>query len=441
MAYDKILPIRGRLDDRLRYVLNEEKTHLPAALGYIGDSVKTQGQLVTALNCGLDRPYQDMKETKRRWDKTGGVQGYHIIHSFAPGEVTAQAAHEAGVEFARRLLGDRFEAVVATHTDHEHLHCHVVFNSVSFLDGSRYRDDFKAYFHDIRGVSNAVSRERGLSVIEPEGRGRPYAEWAAEKQGRPTIRALVRADLDAALARAYTYKALLARLRELGYELREDRKHPAVRPPGGSRFIRLDSLGPGYTVEDLKARVAGSWEAPPPQAVPALPPVPAPRPVRRYKVTRGVLPRVWRRPRSFRALYLYYLYLLTGPRRARRPVPFQVRKEVLRLERYKAQFYFLRAYRVDTTAQLSMLTDAFQADVDALTERRKELYRRKREGYEVSGALEGINERLRQARRGQRLCAQVTQDQPDIRRQVQAYRQEAREDKTKIKERRADRWM
>ena len=197
MAYDKIITIHNRLDRCVDYVLNEEKTGLPAALGYITEEGKA-GALVTGINCTPDRAWREMRETKKRWDKTGGVQGYHIVHSYAPGEVTPQEAHAAGVEFARRLLGDRFEAVVATHTDRDHPHCHIVFNSVSFMDGRRYRSDFKAYFGDIRGTSNEVSRERGLSVIEPEGHGKHYAQWAAEQTGGPTVYGIVRADIDAA---------------------------------------------------------------------------------------------------------------------------------------------------------------------------------------------------------------------------------------------------
>ena len=87
-----------------------------------------------------------VRATKRRWDKKGGVLGYHIIHSYAPGEVTPDEAHAAGVEFARRLLGDKYEVVVATHVDRAHLHCHIVFNSVSFVDGKKYRSDFQSYF-------------------------------------------------------------------------------------------------------------------------------------------------------------------------------------------------------------------------------------------------------------------------------------------------------
>ena len=81
--------------------------------------------------------------------------GYHLIHSYAPGEVTPRQAHELGVEFARRVLGEKYEVVVSTHLDHEHLHCHILFNSVSFVDGRKYQNTFKDYFGDIRGTSNA----------------------------------------------------------------------------------------------------------------------------------------------------------------------------------------------------------------------------------------------------------------------------------------------
>ena len=166
MAYDKIIVVRARLDNRIRYALNEAKTQ------------RTEnGQVLqTAINCQLDTAYRDMQETKRRWDKENRpIQGYHIIHSFSPGEVTPEQAHRLSVEFAERLLQGRFEAVVSTHTDHAHVHCHIVFNSVSCTDGKMFRDNFKAYFGDIRGHSNDLSRENNLSVIEPSGTPRRTA--------------------------------------------------------------------------------------------------------------------------------------------------------------------------------------------------------------------------------------------------------------------------
>ena len=108
------------------------------------------------------------------------------------------------------------------------------------MDGKKYRSDFKSYFHDLRGISNAVSRERGYSVIEPDGKGVSYSAWNAEKRGSGTIRDLIRRDIDAALAGSLTYDTFLETLRRQGYSVKRgpNVKHTAVRPPGGQRFVR-----------------------------------------------------------------------------------------------------------------------------------------------------------------------------------------------------------
>ena len=150
MAYDKIIPVRRRLDHCVNYVLNPEKTDLGAVLEYIGNPDKTitpdgRAVLETAINCQLETAYQEMQETKKRWSKKGGVLGYHLVHSYAPGEVTPEQAHSIGVEFAGKLLQGRYEAIISTHLDHDHIHNHILFNSVSCVDGKKYRDNFKAY--------------------------------------------------------------------------------------------------------------------------------------------------------------------------------------------------------------------------------------------------------------------------------------------------------
>ena len=131
MAYDKIIPIRRRLDHCVDYVLNPEKTDLGRALEYIGNSDKTlspDGRTVleSSINCRLETAYQEMQATKRRWGKRGGVLAYHLIHSYAPGEVTPEQAHTLGLEFAQKLLQGKYEVVVATHLDHDHLHNHIL---------------------------------------------------------------------------------------------------------------------------------------------------------------------------------------------------------------------------------------------------------------------------------------------------------------------------
>ena len=422
MAYDKIIPIRRRLDHCLAYAANEHKTDLAAALHYIGNERKTAPPhadcLRTGINCTVETAYAEMQATKRRWDKCGGILGYHIIHSYAPGEVTPQEAHAAGVEFARRLLGERYEAVIATHLDREHLHCHIVFNSVSLVDGSKYRSDFKSYFGTLRGTSNAVSRERGLSVIEPEHEGRHYAEWDAEKRGRPTVRGMVRADVDAALLRSRSFSDFLTRLRVQGYEVRTEGKYLAVRPSGSSRYVRLKSLGEDYTEDAIRARLAV-----PRAERQHLQPDKPPRKVKRYRVHAPMPPR--KRVKGFHALYLYYVYLLRGktPKRSR-PVPFTIRQEAAKLRRYQRQFRFLRENRIETVQELSMLHDALQAQIDALTERRKGLYEWKRHGIDVTRELSAVNERLRQARRSLNLCRSIEADVPRLQTQTQQYREQ-----------------
>lgn len=445
MAYDKIITLRGRMDHCIDYVLNEEKTGLAAALAYAESPAKAH-QLVTGINCDPDTALSDMRSTKKRWDKKGGVLGYHIIHSYAPGEVTPDEAHAAGVEFAQRLLGDKYEVVVATHVDRAHLHCHIVFNSVSFVDGKKYRSDFQSYFGDLRGTSNEVSRERGLSVIEPEGHGKHYTEWTAEKQGRKIVMGCVKQDIDAAIGESFTFDSFLAALRRQGYTIKygSNVKHTTVQPPGGDYVFRLDSLGAGYTEAHIRERLAAARngeayelpEQPPSPAPPIFAPRPVPQVKKRYTVRGGVPRQPRRKVRGFRALYLRYLYLLNGYRRPRRtPPPFSVRKEVAKLQRYQKQFCFLLQYRIETDSQLAMLGDALQGQIDLLVDYRRELYEARREGRDVEAELETVNGKLRSTRRELTICRKITEDIPKIRDREQLTRQQEQQSHEAVRDR------
>ena len=404
MAYDKIRVIHTRLDNSIRYVMNAEKT--------IDDS--TGAVLIGGINCFPNTAYRDMMQTKRRWDKVNRrIQGYHVIHSFAPGEVTSEKAQEIGMELARRLVGNRFEAVVSTHTDHDHVHCHIVFNSVSCMDGKMYRDNFKSYFGDIRGISNEISQENDLSVIEPKSKGKHYAEWNAEQSGKPTVLGLIRQDIDAALIESFTLQSFYEALQKRGYTIKRGAnvKHTAVKPPGSDRFIRLDSLGDGYTEADIRDRLNRSRTEPDVQEIPERIYLPK----KRYKFKHRS-PARWekRKLSGLRRLYLHYLYLLSPPRPRRRPVLFPVRAEVRRLNQYKRQFALLHKYRINNKSQLSMLADALQADIDSLVLSRRELYRRKRGGEDVSAEIKEISLALRPIRRELKCCQQIAERIPQI---------------------------
>lgn len=418
MAYDKIIVIRSRLDCCLNYVQNEAKTDLANAVDYICNP--TKAGLQTAINCSLEGAFSQMQETRRRWGKSGGVLGYHIVHSYAPGEVTAEQAHEAGVEFANRLLGDRYEAVVCTHTDREHLHCHIVFNSVSFVDGRKYRSDFKSYFHDLRDTSNAVSRERGFSVIASGGQGTSYSEWSAARNGKTTVRDLVRQDIDAALAGSFTQDTLWESLRRQGYSIKRGANvmHTALKPPGGQRFIRLDSLGAEYTEEAILQRLRKQRG----EVLTMLPPTRKPK---YYRIRRkpNAFPTVKRG--SFRALYLYYLYLLSPRKKRPQKVPFETRTEIRRVKQYRQQFLLLQKYRIDTKPELELLSEALANEMQILIDRRKALYalRQKQPSEQLETGIAALTARLRPLRRELRLCGRIAETAPRMLRQVEETRQ------------------
>ena len=432
MAYDKIIPVTSRLDHCVEYIKNPEKTDLSTELEYITNEGKTVGVLVDGINCDAVSSYAEMNATKQRWSKCGGVLGYHLIHSYAPGEVTPEQAHAIGLEFARRLLGERYEAVVATHIDREHLHCHILFNSVSFVDGRKYRNSFKDYYGDIRSISNEISTAHGLSVIQPAEHGKHYAEWNAERTGKTTVCDLVRRDIDRAIASAFTLKTFWTELERIGYTVKRgsNLKHISLKPPGGTRFVRLSGLGTGYSEDEIKARLSIARTG---TNQPVIPKAPVPK---RYTVIHGKIYRPRKKLTGFMALYVHYLYVLgvRKPYQKRKPFPFAVRQEVIKLHRYQRQFQFVRQNHIENAGQLLSKSATLQMEIDTLTAQRKVLYREKRNGGDADNRIAGINVQLRTLRRELRLCMQIAEDSPHIKAQLEALKAEQQKQAEQQKE-------
>ena len=437
MAITKIIAIRDRLDKRVNYAVNGEKTTLDTGITYAANPEKTEQLFFTsAINCdSCETAFAEMQATKRRFGKLGGVVGYHFIQSFAPGEVTPEQAHRIGVEFAERLFGKRYEAVIGTHLDKAHLHNHVVVNSVSFVDGKKYHSSPGSYYFEVRSASDILCRENDLSVIAPQGKGKHYAEWKAENTGKPTIRSIIRADIDRLIGEAYTYETFLMLLRRGGDVVRNrpDRKYVTVLPPGGKRAIRLDSLGDGYTEQDIRRRLAGQREGGA-QTAPAMT-----RTGKRYRV-RGKHPAGPKKKiTGFQALYLRYLYLLRGTHRKKnfRRVPFSMRHEVIRLQRYDRQFRYLWANGLTTAEDLEQRIAALEREIYDGEQQRKPLYRERRdaedEAYKTqcSAEIDRQTAALREKRRELALCRRILEDVPLVSRQVQQAEAERREEMRK----------
>ena len=227
MAYTKVFAIRDRLDKRVNYAINADKTILDDKIEYAINPKKTEEvRYVKVLNChSIETAFNEMRATKQNFDKVGDVLGYHIIQSFAPGEVTPEQAHKIGIEFARRMFGNDFQVVIGTHLDKAHPHNHIVVNSVSFVDGHKYHSSPESYYKEIRATSDELCRENGLSVIDPQGKGKHYGEWKAEQDGKPTIRGMIRAEMDAIIAEAYTLDTFFMLLERKGYTVHRRGPH------------------------------------------------------------------------------------------------------------------------------------------------------------------------------------------------------------------------
>ena len=443
MAYTKVFAIRARLDDRVKYAINGEKTELDEWIVYTADPEKTDTvRFVTTLNCrSAETAFAAMQKTKKKHKKTGGVLGYHFIQSFAPGEVTPEQAHEIGCEFARRLFGENFEAVIGTHLDKAHPHNHIVVNSVSRTDGHKYHSSPESYYNDVRGTSDALCRENDLSVIIPQGKGKHYAEWKAEQGDKPTVRGIIRADIDTIIGQAYTYESFLMLLRKNGYEVRRspNRKYTTVKPPGAKRAIRLDSLGEGYTEADILARLAQQRRSMAPQPIHTST---ANHAVKRDRV-KGKLATVrTKKITGFHALYLRCLYLLRGGRRKKLPpkLPFSVKREVIHLERYEQQFKYLLSSGITTETELEQRIRVLEWDIRLLEEQRKPLYQERRNTNDeeaqakYSAEIQQQTAALREKRGELRLCRRIQSDIPQVSQQCQQAQAERQENLKKKEE-------
>ena len=427
MAYTSVIPVR-RLDRAVKYVMNIEKTtavSLQDALDYAANRDKTeQSCFESSYACTLETAFADMRQTKERWHNSGGVQGYHLVQSFAAGEVSPELAHQIAKELADRVLGGRYEYVIGTHLNTGHIHSHIVWNSVSCVDGKKYRSNYKSYVTEIRAVSDKLCQKYRLSVIDTENSNhvaKPYAEWLAEKNGQPTWRTAIRQDVDDAIQQSLTWRQFLNALERKGYEVRMGRKYPVLRPPGKERFVRFKTLGKRYTPEAIQTRILY------PQSY--HPYVENPPTIKHGRLHRGKKPH--RKLTGLRALYYRYLYELGAlPRKPRRP-SYAVRQDAYKLDQRIRQMEFLSKHNIDTLEQLETHRKALQTEIGQLQTKRKQLPKTD----DVQSQHESVNTALKQLRQEERLCRKIAEHSLE----VQQHLTEARRDRAAQQQREQER--
>ena len=431
MAYTSVIPVR-RLDRAVKYVMNKEKTtavSLQDALDYAANRDKTeQSCFESSYACTLETAFTDMWQTKERWHKSGGVQGYHLVQSFAAGEVTPELANQIAKELADRVLGGRYEYVIGTHLNTGHIHSHIVWNSVSCVDGKKYRSNYKSYVTEIRAVSDELCRKYKLSVIDTENSNhvaKPYAEWLAEKNNQPTWRTAIRQDVNDAIQQSLTWRQFLTVLDRKGYEVRMGREYPVLRPPGKERFVRFKTLGKRYTPEAIRTRILY------PQFNRCFVEN-SPR-VQYCRLHSGKKPR--RKLTGLRALYYRYLYELGAlPRKPSRS-SYAVRQDAYKLDQRIRQMEFLSRNSIDTLTQLETHRQALQTEIRQLLTKRKQLPKTD----DVQSQHESVNTALKQLRQEERLCRKIAEHSLEVQQHLTEARRDRAEQQKQEQERARDR--
>ena len=248
MAYTRIHAIKSTVAKAVAYICNPEKTE--------------QQLLVDSFGCHPDTAKHDFEYALSRTKQSDKNQAYHLIQSFAKGEVTHEEAHRIGIELADKLLGGRYNYIVATHTDKGHPHNHIIFCAADNIDHKKYNACKKSYYH-IRQLSDELCKEHNLSIIEPSGRkGKKYVQWKAEQEGISWKKRL-QEDIDECVRLAKSYDDFLRLIKEKGYTVSGERigdprsKYIKFTAPGQVRPVRgsFRNFGAGYTKEEIKDRI------------------------------------------------------------------------------------------------------------------------------------------------------------------------------------------
>ena len=243
MAYIKIFPIKVTDKKALDYITNPDKTD--------------EKLLVSSFGCSPETADLEFAMTREMTKKNGMDKGnnlaFHLIQSFKPGEVDAETAHRLGQQFADEVLKGKYEYVISTHVDKNHIHNHIIFNAASFVDHHKYVTNKRSY-HKICRISNRICQENGLATSMPtEEKGKSYKENMEYHRGT-SWKAKVRVAVDKAIWSSINYDEFLQKMQLAGYEIRQG-KHLSFRAPEQKNFTYMKSLGSYYTEENVRVRL------------------------------------------------------------------------------------------------------------------------------------------------------------------------------------------
>ncbi len=375
MATTSLWHIEGRLKDLIAYVENPEKTRadnpnlqpLWDIFSYVSRPEATkQGEYVSAVNCLKEIALQQMILTKRQYGKENGYIAWHGYQSFKPDEVTPEQAHQIGLQTAKEMWGDKYQIIVTTHLDKDHLHNHFCFNSVSFLDGKKYNYS-KTEQRKLRDVSDRICMEHGLSVIENPRKAPSRQVWLDEKSGKPTRYNVYREDVKEAINFSRRPYYMEEYLRRKGYITDFTGKHWKMRLPQYEHFTRLDTLDKRWTPENIE-RTMGAYASFGNRRATINYPPQMPQDLKNWFQSFHKTSHIYK-------LYLHYCYLLgVLPKNTEyKPTSPYLKEDLRKLEVFSEQVRYMSKYGIETFDDLYADREKLQGEMDRLIAYRTKL--------------------------------------------------------------------
>lgn len=423
MATTKIWKVVQRIDKVIDYAKDKDKTKielnnnyemlvedLKNVIDYVRNSDKTEKQFyVSGINCEPDSAYEEMQDTKKFYHKEDKILAFHAYQSFKEGELTPELAHKIGIQFANEMWGDRFQVIITTHLNTNHIHNHLVLNSVSFKDGLKYYDNHTNY-SKMRHLSDEICKEYGLSVLEekPTKKKLNYENFYNKSLYSDNYSNNAKRDLDLAIRQAYSYDDFLFLMKKLGYEIIFRADKISIRKDPYKRNIRIERrYGENYSIENIKRRILEERAV----RVPFIESV--------YNYRKVNYPFASRHKRAkakgFIALYYHYCYLLkVFPSNVpQQKLPASIRADVSRMEELSNQARFLSANNIKTIDDLMNYKDDTNFKIHEILNQRERLWAKRKlskdgnEMHKIAEQISSLNDKLVKLRKRVELCDDI----------------------------------
>lgn len=456
MATTKLWKVENRLDNVVNYASDKSKTEnknynnkninsIFELLDYTTNPDKTEKQFfITGINCELDTAVKQMTQTKKKfkkdkYSKNNKIVAFHGYQSFAEGEVTPETAHEIGVKLAEEMWGDRFEVVVSTHLNTNHIHNHFVLNSVSFKDGKKYYSNFENTAL-LRKTSDDICDEYGLKVLEEKTfkSGINFENFYKNSLSNSDYYKFAKEDIDYAINHSWTYKEFLKKLKDMGYEIYFRAKKISIRRYPHKRNIRIERVfGEQYSIENIKNKICSRY----PNREEVIKP-------KTYKGRLYLKGKKFERTKGFKALYLYYCYLLKvyPKKNMEYKLTPAMRAEVRKMDEYSNEIRLLSKYNITNGDELNSCKTNLNGQLSDLIRQRNNLYYKRQNmtenenKEEINKGIEMVSKNVIKIRNEIKLCNKIKVKVPEIKEQIKDFNKKENDEKQKEIQKKQRRW-